>query len=233
MLNTEELQNIVQEAASAGHVLEVVEQIRSGKEATVYRVMFDGRMLAMKVYADPERRDFDNADAYLQNKFYKTRSHARAVAKGGKFGKKLRHENWIKREFFLLESLYGQGASIPEPVAHIGDAIVMEFIGDEESAAPPLTEVKLTESEARSAYDKIVKSVEIFWQAGIVHADLSAYNILWWKSQPIIIDFPQSIDRRTHPDAFSLLERDARNVVKYFQKYFEVDCDELLKKFEL
>jgi len=233
MLNSADIQNVVQEATSTGHVLEVVEQIRSGKEATVYRVMFDGTMLAMKVYTDPERRDFNNADAYLQNKFYKTRSHTRAVAKGGKFGKKLRHENWIKREFFLLENVFGLGASIPEPVAHIGSAILMEFIGDEQAAAPPMSEVHLNEKQAQSAFDKIVKSMKIFWDAGIVHADLSAYNVLWWKNQPVIIDFPQSIDRRTHPDSLSLLERDVMNVAKYFQKYFDVDCYELMKKFEL
>lgn len=226
------IQEVLQEATDTGHVLEIVEKIRSGKEATVYRVIFDGTVLAMKVYTDPERRDFGNADSYLQNKFYKYGSHARAVAKGGKFGKRLRHDNWIKREFYLLKKLYALGATIPKPVAHIGDAILMDFVGDNRAAAPQLSEVRLTDEEARLAFHDIMQSVEIFWLAGAVHADLSAYNILWWRGRSVIIDFPQSVDTRTHPDAKALLERDVRNMAQYFKKYFDVDCDEILDRFD-
>ncbi len=223
MENEKTLSDIIQEAADEGHDLRLVERIKSGKEATVYRVVFDGRGLAMKVYADPERRAFDNAGAYLQNRFYKTRSHARAVAKGGKFGQKLRHQNWIKREFYLLEKLHERGAAIPEPVALIGPSILMEFIGDEQRAAPSLTEVELTKAEAERAWRDIVRSVKLFWDEGVVHADLSAFNVLWWRDKPVIIDFPQAVDRRTHPDAESLLRRDVGNMARYFNKYFAID----------
>jgi RIO kinase 1 len=209
-------------AKADSHIVTYVSNIKSGKEAVVCKVLFDGELAAMKIYKDPEHRSFTQVGAYLAGKYYKHGSERKAVAKNNRFGKKLRHDNWVKREFFLLQKLYKAGASIPRPIVQIGNAIIMELLGDERSNAPRLSDVALNESEARQSFDKILSSIRLFWKEGIVHGDLSAYNVLWWKSEPYIIDFPQSVDTRNHPEPEQLLERDMQNIAKYFSKYFDV-----------
>lgn len=191
--------------------------IKSGKEAVVCRVLFDDSLAAMKIYKDPEHRNFTQVGAYLAGKHYKHESERRAVAKKNRFGKKLQHSNWVKREFFLLNKLFKAGASIPRPIAQIENTIVMELLGNAEEAAPRLSDITLDSIQAQDAYNKILKSIDLFWEEGIVHGDLSPYNVLWWKSKPYIIDFPQSIDIRQHPHPEELLERDKANIKKYFE----------------
>lgn len=228
----EEIRNIFEEAARLGHKIEMVSNVKSGKEATVYRVLLDGELVAMKLYKKPEERMFKNTGQYLIGKYYKHPSHRKAVAKGNKFSKKLTHDNWVKREFFILEKLHSLGARIPKPILHVGDAIFMEFLGSHETAAPRLCDIDLTEYEAKRAFQKIIETMAIFWNFGIVHADLSEYNILWWKDEPYIIDFPQAIDKRTHPDAQRILNRDMQNITKFFGKFMQVNTDEMQKVFD-
>lgn len=226
------LDYIFEQAQKLNHKIEVVSNIKSGKEATVYKVMLDGSLVAMKVYKKPEERNFKNTGAYLLGKYYRRPSQRRAVEKNNKFAKKLKHENWVKREFFMLQKLFDSGATIPKPILQIDDAIFMELLGDKNIVAPRICDVELEKSEAKKAFDSIPKSVETFWDFGIVHADLSEFNILWWKFQPYIIDFPQSVDRRMHPNPREILDRDLRNIVKYFSRYIDIDSEEIKKKFE-
>ena len=228
----EDLDVIIDQANALGHKLEIISHIKSGKEASVFRVLFDGKLVAMKVYKDPDERSCQNVDAYLAGKFYKSLSARKAVIKKNKFGKKLKQENWIKREFFMLRKFYESGAVIPKPMLQIDKAILMELLGDVKIVAPQLIDVELKKKEAVSAFHSIVESIRIFWNHGIIHADLSPYNILWWKSKPYIIDFPQSVDARTHPGARAMLERDLKNVSKYFSKYFVIDQKQLEGGFE-
>lgn len=225
------LEKIIEEVEKDGQTLEIISTIKKGKEAMVYKVLLDGYVLAMKVYIDPEHRAFKKTNEYLAGKFYKTKSHGRAVAKGGKFGKKLRHENWIRREFYMLENLFQGGALVPKPIKQVQDTILMEFIGDDHTAAPRLIDVVLTKEQANAALKSILDTVKILWNCGVVHADLSPYNILWWNNTPYLIDFPQSLDTRTHPNPESILERDLRNIIKYFKKYLPVDEETIMKEF--
>lgn len=226
------LVSVIDEAKALGHTVEVISHIKSGKEASVFCVILDGEIIAMKVYKNPEERSFQNTDEYLAGKFYKSPSARRAVAKKNKFGKKLKHENWIKREFFMLQKFHEAGATIPRPILQINNAIFMELLGDKNGVAPRLIDVELNPNEASAAYQSIIESMVIFWEQGIVHADLSPYNILWWKSKPFIIDFPQSIDRRLHPDSYTILERDLGNIAKYFNKYTVIDFTATKKLFK-
>ena len=223
---------VIEHATKLNHKVEVLSNIKSGKEATVYKAVLDGSLVAMKVYKKPEERNFKNTGAYLMGKFYRRPSQRRAVAKNNKFAKKLRHENWVKREFFMLQKLFDSGANIPKPILQIDDAIFMELLGDNNAVAPRLCDIELEKSEAQKTFDSVIKSVETFWDFGIVHADLSEFNILWWKSNPYIIDFPQSIDRRTHPNPREILDRDLRNIVKYFSKYIDIDLEEIRSGFK-
>ncbi len=165
-------------------------------------------------------------------KYYRRPSHRRAIAKNSAFAKKLKHENWVTREFFMLQTLFDRGASIPKPMLQIDDAIVMELLGDKTTVAPRLCDMELKKSEAEKAFHSVLENIEIFWDFGIVHADLSEFNILWWKSNPYIIDFPQSIDRRTHPNPREVLDRDLKNVVKYFSTYMHIDSETIKSRFE-
>lgn len=221
------LNHIIEQAKDLGHKVEVISNIKSGKEATVYKVKIDGQLGAMKVYKKPEERSFTNTGAYLLGKYYRRPSERKAVAQDNKFGKKLKHRNWVKREFSMLKKLFESGANIPEPLLQVDDAIFMELLGDESSIAPRLCDIKLEKIEAEEAFDSVIESIEKFWGFGIVHADLSEYNILWWNSKPYIIDFPQSIDIRLYPDPKEVLDRDIKNVVKYFSKYIDIDPQRL------
>lgn len=227
-----DLKQILDHANALGHTVEVVSHIKSGKEASVYRALLDGKMVAMKAYKDPTERSFRNNDEYLAGKFYKRSSERKAVAKKNKFGRTLKQDNWIKREFFMLQKLYEAGASIPKPILQVEDAIFMELLGDADGVAPRLIDLELSSREAKRAYQSVIKSMVIFWELGIVHGDLSAYNILWWKSKPFIIDFPQSIDARLHPAARGILERDLKNVSTYFGRYLKIDLADVESKFK-
>lgn len=227
------IEHIVEQASKLGHTLTVLSDIKSGKEAVVYRVLLDGDIVAMKMYKKPEERDFKNTALYLEGKYYRKPSERRAAVKGGAFARKLRHENWVKREFFMLKKLFDSGASIPRPILQIDDALFMELLGNRNAVAPRLCDVNLDVGEAKQVFDEIIRNVEIFWNEGIVHADLSAFNILWWNSSPYIIDFPQSVDRRMHPNARELLDRDLENVARYFGKYhLDISLSEIKSTFQ-
>ena len=218
-MTTNDASSIIEQANKLGHEIEILSNIKSGKEATVYRVMLDDQMVAMKVYKNPEEINFKNTNEYLAGKFYKKLSERKAIAKNNKFAKKLKHKNWVKREFFMLEKLFNNGAMIPKPILQVENAIFMELLGDEYTVAPRLCDIRLSNDEAKKAQDLILKNIELFWNSGIVHADLSEYNILWWKGNPYIIDFPQSIDVRTHPNSKEFFDRDLKTILKYFSKF--------------
>ncbi len=227
---TNELQNIISEVNRLNHKMEIISNIKSGKEATVYKVLLDNEIVAMKVYKKPEERSFKNTEQYLMGKFYKKPSFKRAIEKGNKFSKKLKHQNWVRREYFMLEKLYWLGAKIPKPVLHVENTIFMEFLGNQDFVAPRLCDANLTVSEAKKAFKNIINTIIIFWDFGIVHADLSEFNILWWNNEPYIIDFPQAIDKKTNPNTEEILNRDLQNITKFFSKFIKVNFDEVKKE---
>jgi RIO kinase 1 len=214
-----DIDNIVEQVKKLGHEIKILSNIKSGKEAVVYRAILGGQLVAMKLYKNPDEIRFKNTGDYLFGKFYKKPSERKAIAKNNKFAKKLKHKNWVKREFFMLEKLFDSGAMIPKPILQIENAIFMELLGDEYVVAPRLCDISLRSDEAEKALDIILKNIELFWNFGIVHGDLSEYNILWWKNNPYIIDFPQSIDVRTHPNSKEIYDRDLKTILKYFSKY--------------
>lgn len=209
-----------------------IRTIKSGKEAKVFLCGTpNGRLFALKVYKDPEQRTFRKTDIYTSGRHVKNRSEARAMSGGNLAGKRIAHDKWIRREFYMLEKLSTLGCSIPKVFANRKDTILMEYIGWQENPAPRLSETVLTVEQAEKAFELILENVRLFFQSGIVHGDLSEYNILYWNSTPYIIDFPQSIDIRSNPHAREFLIRDIRNVCKYFEKYFPVDIETICADF--
>lgn len=231
-MNDTNLHALLDHAEQLNHHLEIVSRLKTGKEAELYQVLLDGNLVAMKLYKDQAERAFKNTGDYLQGTGYRKTSHRKAIEKKNAFSKKLIHDNWITREFSLLKKLYALDAPIPKPIEQIDNAIFMEYLGDEQHAASRLSDCKLSPDEAQHAFDTIIKAMHIFWDAGIVHADLSPYNILWWDNKPYIIDFPQAINRLTHPDAKTLLDRDIFNIYTFFKKMIPIDIESIKKTFK-
>jgi len=122
-----------------------------------------------------------------------------------------------------LKLLHDAEADVPEPIERVGPVILMEYIGDAEHPAPVLLSVELELDEAEAVYARVLENVELFLSKHRVHADLSAYNMLYWNNAVTIIDLPQSVDPRYNDDAFDLLIRDLDNVATYFAKQ-GVEC---------
>lgn len=212
--------------------LSLIRTIKSGKEAEVFLCGTpDQKLFALKVYKDPEQRTFRRTDTYTAGRFVKNRSEARAMTGGSIAGKRIAHDKWIKREYYMLEKLMANGCLIPKVFATRKDTILMEYLGDENAPAPRLSDITLSSEQAKQVFEIILKNIRLFYQSGIVHGDLSEYNILHWNDTPYIIDFPQSIDVRTHPQVRELLQRDVRNVCKYFERYFLVETEKICEEF--
>jgi RIO kinase 1 len=143
-------------------------------------------------------------------------------------GQGVREGVWRHREFETLQLLYGAGSDVPRPISASGDVILMDYVGDEEAAAPPLSRVRLDPEEAPALFQRLMNNVELWLALNRVHGDFSAQNILYWQGEPWIIDFPQATDPRFNSHARDLLRRDIGNVCRYFEPYgVEASADAL------
>ena len=118
----------------------------------------------------------------------------------------------------MLRRAWDAGASVPYPVEQTDHGLLMEFIGDESQAAPKLVQARLSAAELASAWQQLVANLRALTAAGLVHADLSAYNLLWWEGRLVVIDLPQAVEFTTNADAFDLLHRDVTNVGAWFAR---------------
>ncbi|MDD5264192.1 MAG: hypothetical protein PHU43_05065 [Candidatus Bipolaricaulis sp.] len=202
---------------------DVVRPIKSGKEAVVYCCRADaslGRdLVAAKVYRPLETRSFKRDTVYQQGRDRGSRPDARvlrALGKKTQHGRTHKFSAWIAHEMKTLEILHAAGAGVPEPIERNGPVILMEYFGDIDNPAPVLLGVDLDAGEAARLYAGILRNVELFLVHHRIHADLSAYNMLYWDGAVTIIDFPQSVDPRYNDDAFDLLVRDLKTVNGFF-----------------
>lgn len=192
----------------------VVSKLKSGKEADLWLVRIKDALYALKVYADTQ---LSTRSRYSEGQWIREPSLRKAVRQKTKVGKGLQQRLWTKREYYLLKKLRQEGAIVPEVFDFTDSAILMQYLGYEGSPAPRLADVELDESIKSSILTKVEVSMRLFLDNGIVHADLSAYNILWWDDQPWIIDFPQAADIRYNANWQGLYERDLKNVRSYFE----------------
>ncbi|MHC5038074.1 MAG: RIO1 family regulatory kinase/ATPase domain-containing protein [Planctomycetota bacterium] len=214
------------------YVSEVLQPINDGKEATVYpclaRPSTGAKLFAAKVYRARKFRAFRKDRAYYLNRHCLDGRMARAMKSGTQRGRTMSHQAWIQSEWNALRQLYAGGADVPEPLALSDNAILMEFIGDETKAAPMLAHVKLGNEEGRQVFHDLLRNIETFLACDLVHGDLSAFNVLYWRGRAVIIDVPQAIDLRQGKDNLPLLMRDVRNLCTYFAKQgVFVDADSL------
>jgi RIO kinase 1 len=225
---------IIELASDLGHTIKVVHQLKSGKEATVFKVDMDGALVAMKVYHQQETNNFKNNTVYTENNFYKQKSHEKAVAKKTKFGKSLQFNNWVTTEYEIMELLYQAGCSIPKPLFMVGNAVFMELLGDEFITAPRLQEINLkkySKEKITEFFTSITKVIETLLKAGHVHGDLSSFNVMIWNDTAYVIDFPQTIDISNNSNAAILLTRDLHNICNTFGKYIDTNEFVLLAQY--
>ncbi len=210
--------------------------LKSGKEAEIFLVerRFAGsgpRLLAHKRYrpryptkGQLREEGFSNSTSYRGDAIYKagwflpTRDK-KAVLGGSRFGHELAAKLWPAQEWSMLSRAWKAGASVPYPVEQTELGLMMEFVGDESRAAPKLAEARLSRDEMGGAWSQLIDNVRTLTAAGLVHADLSAYNLLWWRGRLVLIDLPQAVEFRTNTDAFDLLHRDLANVGDWFARH--------------
>lgn len=217
----------LQEFIDEGVVTEVLGVVKAGKEATVYRcrASFPGAppVVAVKVYRGASFRDFKNSTVYLEGQVVLNGQARRAMEKKTAAGREIAASMWVNREFDVLSELFSGGADVPEPFFATDRAILMEFAGDE-AAAPQLQHARLNRQEAEELLERLFWNIETFLDHHLVHADLSPFNVLVADGRPLVIDFPQAVDPRKNPNARGLLERDARNICRFFARY-GLGCD--------
>ncbi len=207
-----------------GMITELLYEVRRGKEATVYccqaHPSTGAELLAAKVYRPRNDRGFKNDAIYQEGRVITNGQMRRAVQKKSRFGRQVQFGMWINHEFDVLATLHRAGADVPRPIARTQNAILMEYFGDRERAAPSLQGSELSNmEEARSVFDNLLRNIELWLAHNYIHGDLSGYNILYWQGQAKIIDFPQAVDPRFNSNALFLLTRDIERICQYIARY--------------
>ena len=209
-----------------GLVDEVIRQLMSGKEATVYVVRCGEEMRCAKVYKEANKRSFHQSVDYTEGRKVKNSRRARAMEKGTRYGRKAQEEAWQNAEVDALYRLAAAGVRVPKPYNFHEGVLLMELVTEcEGNAAPRLNDIALTAEVSRDYHNVLIKQVVRMLCAGIIHGDLSEYNVLVDDTGPVIIDLPQAINASANNQACKLLLRDVRNLATYFGQF----APELLK----
>lgn len=224
-----------------GWLTSVEHIVSSGKEGTVYCCSASARVdcdyVAVKVYRPRETRSFKNDSIYVQGRPLSVSLDGpgsiaksagkpdqrlnRAIKNRSRVGKIASEGSWTHHEYATLTSLHRIGARVPRPFTSTDRAIVMEYLGAPDAPAPKLKEVELSPPEARTIFQTLIDEVELWLSYERIHGDLSPFNVLYWDRRITVIDFPQAINPYENPLAFPFLERDVRNVCKFFSRLRE------------
>jgi RIO kinase 1 len=210
------LESLIEE----GLVDSVVRQLMSGKEATVYVVRCGDETRCAKVYKDATQRSFRQAVDYTENRKVKNTRQARAMAKGTRFGRQATEAAWQSAEVDALYRLAAVGVRVPVPYNFCDGVLLMELVTDEDgNAAPRLNDVLFTPEEALRHHASLLTEVVRMLCAGVVHGDLSEFNVLLSASGPVIIDLPQAVDAAGNNHARRMLLRDVENLRDFFGRF--------------
>ncbi len=229
--------------AEEGLIEAILYPVKGGKEASVYCCQAGPgvamELLAAKVYRPRRERAMRNQAAYqlgrdflgMKEESRRQSTLRRAVKKRKRFGRQVEDVSWIAHEFESMSVLRNAGGSVPMPVERSQSVLLMEYIGDENEAAPALNEVTLSMTAAHRVFDRIVRNIELLLSHDRIHGDLSPYNVLYWEGKEVLIDLPQVVDASRHPEAFDLLARDVHNICKHFRRYIpDIDPTAILSR---
>jgi len=207
---------------------DVIKIIKGGKEASVYLCQANPtagtKLLAAKVYRPRSLRNLRKDHIYREGRaqldadgleIIDERQH-KAIKNRTTYGQKLMHTSWIEHEYITLQILNQAGCDVPKPYASGHNAILMDFIGNEQIAAPTLNGIHLDRKEAQVLFERVLVNINLMLDKERVHGDLSAYNILYFQGEITIIDFPQAINPNQNPNAFTIFQRDMNRVCEYF-----------------
>ena len=199
---------------------EVVRQLMSGKEATVYIVRCGEEIRCAKVYKEAAKRSFKKATQYREGRKVKNSRRARAIEKGSKFGRDQQEDSWQSAEVDALYRLASVDVRVPQPYGCFDGVLLMELITDHEGhVAPRLSDVALTEEQALEDCAMMLRYIIRMLCAGIIHGDLSEFNVLVDEYGPVIIDLPQAVDASANNNAEWMLERDVNKITSYYAQY--------------
>ena len=209
-------------------ITDVLRRLKGGKEASVYLCRsgpaIDAPLVAAKVYRPRALRNLKNDGEYRTGRVdldengnaIVKEGDLHAMAKRTQYGEELRHQSWIAYEFQTLEILHQAGADVPRPYALEKNAILMEYIGDMDLAAPTLNSVSLELEEVKPLFERVLRDIDLLLAHRRIHGDLSAYNILYWEGDITMIDFPQVVQPESNPAAWSIFLRDITRICQYF-----------------
>lgn len=229
----------LQHLYQAGLITDVVGELKSGKEATVYLAEGPQGGLAAKVYSDVALRSFKDDNIYRVGRYVDEQHMQKIMNQRGKTGLEPQQALWIMHEYRQLWAFFDAGLRVPRPavgpgiddIVKAGRVVLMEFVGDGPVAAPRLSDTRLSDDEAQDAYEQSVTLMVEMLKLGKVHGDFSSYNLLWHEGEVVAIDFPQTVDIRENPHAQELLQQDAKSFCLSFRKLgIDVEPDALLKE---
>jgi len=203
-----------------GLIDEVLSQLMSGKEATVYVVRSGDATRCAKVYKDAKQRSFRQAASYRDGRKVQNSRQARAMEKGSRYGRQMQEEVWQNAEVNALFQLANAGVRVPQPYICTDGVLLMELVVDADGdVAPRLNDVDLTQERALQLHAMLLNQVVRMLCAGVIHGDLSEYNILLAADGPVIIDLPQAVDAAANTEACEMLVRDVNNLAAYFGRF--------------
>ena len=207
----------IQPLVEDGLVDEVICQLMSGKEATVYMVRSGDDILCAKVYKEANKRSFKKAAQYQEGRKSRNSRRARAMEKGSKYGRKQQEAEWHNTEVNALYQLERAGVRVPEPFGCFDGVLLMELVTTEDGdVAPRLNDVVLTREQALEDHATVMSYVVKMLCIGMVHGDLSEFNVLVDDYGPVIIDLPQAVNAAGNNHARAMLERDINNITAYY-----------------
>ena len=203
-----------------GLVDDVLYQLMSGKEAQVYVVRCGDTLRCAKVFKEAQKRSFKQAVEYQEGRKVRNTRRARAMGKKTRYGQKEQEDAWLNAEVDALYRLASAGVRVPEPFGFVDGVLLMELVADETGeAAPRLDDVTLSREQAIDYHRRIIDDVVRMLCAGLVHGDLSEFNVLVDPQGPVIIDLPQAVDAAGNNNAERMFQRDVNNMRRYFGRF--------------
>jgi RIO kinase 1 len=211
-----ELQSLIED----GVIDEVIRPLKSGKEAAVYVVRAKGEPCCAKVYKDMSQRSFKKRAQYQEGRRVRNSRQARAIRKRSRFGRREEESEWKNAEVDALYQLMAAGVRVPKPYGYFDGVLLMELVVDAEgNPAPSLSNIEFTPEDAHQCHRVLIQQVQRMLCTGLIHGDLSPYNVLVGRDGPVIIDLPQAVNAAGNNNAQAMLLRDVDNLTDMLERF--------------